>query len=644
MFIPTTPEEVKKRGWKSLDIILVSGDTYIDSSYNGSAVIGHWLIENGFKVGIICQPDIESDKDITRLGEPELFWSISSGCVDSMVANYTPTNKFRKDDDFTPGGKNEKRPDRACIAYTNLIKKHLKGKPIVLGGVEASLRRIVHYDAWSDSLRRSILVDSKADIITYGMSEVANLELAKRMKNGEDWKNIRGTCVMGSEKPEGYLEIPGYEACVEDKDAFIKMFKTFYDNNDPLTARGFVQKHGNRYLIHHPPSQLPTTEMLDRIYEMDFENAVHPYYAKQGFVKAVDTIRNSITTHRGCYGECNFCAISVMQGRTVISRSEDSIIREVKKMASKPNFDGVIRDVGGPTANMYGFECTKKQMKGACNDKRCMFPKLCRWLPLDHTRQVELLKRISEIKGVKRVFIASGIRYDLITEDRICGETYLKSLIQNGHVSGQMKVAPEHISDDVLKLMGKPGRQNLIDFKSLFDKVKKETGKEIYLTYYLIAAHPGCYDHHMKELLDFCISDLKTIPEQVQIFTPTPSTASTMMYYTRRNWENTDNIKSEHSMQMKQRQKDIILGQKNEKKAESEKKKDENRSYRDKKSEDKRQYEKKDGKSNERHYDKKVGPRRSNNSDKKYGDKPKTNGKNYNHHKEGNGSRPPRRY
>lgn len=558
MFIPTTAEEVRSRGWKSLDIIIVSGDTYVDSSYNGAAITGHWLIENGFKVGIICQPDIHSDDDVGRLGEPELFWSITAGCVDSMVANYTPTNKFRKDDDFTPGGVNNRRPDRACIAYTNLVKKYHKGKPIVLGGVEATLRSIVHYDFWSDSLRRSLLFDAKADIITYGMSERSNLMLAQYMRDGLDWHGIRGICYIGSEKPQGYLEVASYEQCVQSNDDFIKAFKIFYENCDPITARGVVQKHGNRYLVRNPPSTLLDTATLDRIYEMDFENAVHPYYRKDGAVKCVETTRNSVTVHRGCYGECNFCAIAMVQGRTVVSRSEESILREIRKMTQRKGFNGIINDVGGPTANMYGFECAKKQKAGACQDKRCLYPKPCKYLPIDHSKYKHLLESIRAIPGIKKVSIASGIRYDMIVADGVHGKEFLENVCRY-HISGQMKIAPEHTSDEVLKFMGKPGKDVLLEFKRMFDETNAKTGKDQFLTYYLIAAHPGCYDHHMQELSSFCRNYLKTNPEQVQIFTPTPSTISTLMYYTRRDWANTNNIKAEHSMQMKQRQKDIVL-------------------------------------------------------------------------------------
>ena len=558
MFIPTTREEVSKRGWDSLDVILVSGDTYIDSSFNGTALIGHWLIENGFRVGIICQPSLDSDDDIGRLGEPELFWSISAGCVDSMVANYTPTLKFRKDDDFTPGGRNDRRPDRACIAYSNLIKRYHKGKPIVLGGVEASLRRIVHYDFWSDSLRRSILFDAKADIITYGMSERSNLALAQCLKEGKDWHGIGGICYIGKEIPEGFIDIPGYEECKDSEESFIKAFRTFYYNNDPITAKGLAQKHGDRYLIHNPPSRILTQEEMDRIYEMDFEDAVHPYYLKQGPVKSMETIKNSVTAVRGCYGECNFCSIALMQGRTVVSRSEESIIREVKRIASRKGFNGIINDVGGPTANMYGFECSKKLVKGACTDKRCLYPKPCPNLPIDHSKHMHLLDSIRKVPGVKKVNIASGIRYDMIVADRAHGWRYLEDLCRY-HVSGQLKIAPEHISDEVLAHMGKPGRKVLMEFKGMFDEINQKLGKDQFLTYYLIAAHPGCNEMHMKELSAFCRERLKTNPEQVQIFTPTPSSISTLMYYSRKDWSGKKNIKAEHSMQMKQRQKDIVL-------------------------------------------------------------------------------------
>ncbi|MDR0334309.1 MAG: radical SAM protein, partial [Methanomassiliicoccaceae archaeon] len=336
-------------------------------------------------------------------------------------------------------------------------------------------------------------------------------------------------------------------------------FRTFYDNNDPLTAKGIVQKHGDRFLVHNPPSHHLTPDTLDRIYELDYENRVHPYHLKDGTVRSMETIKQSVTTHRGCYGECNFCAIAVHQGRTVVSRSEDSIVREVRRIASKKGFNGIIYDVGGPTANMYGIECLKKCQTGQCKDKRCIYPKICERLPVDHERQISLLGRIGSVDGVKKVFVTSGIRYDMILGDKRSGKSYLDGIVKE-NISGQLKVAPEHISDDVLKLMGKPGRKVLLDFKKMFDASNAEQGKRQFLTYYLIAAHPGCYEHHMEELRTFVTKELHIDPEQVQIFTPTPSTFSTMMYWTRRDIDNKKDIKAERSMQMKQRQKDIALG------------------------------------------------------------------------------------
>ena len=379
MFLPTTSEEVKKLGWDSLDIILVSGDTYIDSSYNGSALIGKWLLKNGFKVGIIAQPDINSPADITRLGEPKLYWAVSAGCVDSMVANYTATKKKRHKDDFTPGGENTKRPDRASIVYTGLIKRFFKNSktPIVLGGIEASLRRIVHYDYWSNQLRRSLIFDAKADILSYGMGEKSMLELAQNIRDGKDYKNIRGLAYISKEPNENYITVPSFEECREDKFKFIEMFNIFYKNCDSITAKGLNQKHGDRWLIQNPPSENFSSELLDEIYGMDFERDVHPYYKKDGVVRALDTIKYSLTTHRGCYGECNFCAIAIHQGRTVTSRSENSIIEEITDITKDKKFKGNISDVGGPTANMYQMECSKKLKLGACKDKRCLYPKTC---------------------------------------------------------------------------------------------------------------------------------------------------------------------------------------------------------------------------------------------------------------------------
>lgn len=566
MFLPTTMEEVKKLGWNYLDIILISGDTYIDSSYNGTALIGKWLYKHGFKVGVIAQPDINSDVDIKRLGEPKLYWAVSAGCVDSMVANYTATKKKRRSDDFTPGGENTKRPDRASIAYTNLIKRHFKNSevPIVLGGIEASLRRITHYDYWSNNLRRPLIFDAKADILSYGMGEKSMLELARAIRDKKDWRDIRGLSYISKEAKEGYLELPSYENCVKDKKEFIKAFETFYHNCDSILAKGLYQKCGDRYLIQNPPSENFSSRELDAIYSMDFERDVHPYYKKMGEVRALDTIKTSVTTHRGCYGECNFCAIAIHQGRTVISRTEDSIVDEVKEITKMKKFKGNIADVGGSTANMYQVECKKKLKFGACQDRRCLYPQKCPALKIDHSKQIDLLKRLKGIDKIKKIFIASGIRYDMILDDKKCGQMYMEEIIKD-HVSGQMKIAPEHTEDKVLSLMGKQGKAPLKEFKEKFYQINKKLGKKQFLTYYLIAAHPGCNEKDMLDLKRFASAELRVNPEQVQIFTPTPSTYSTLMYYTEMDPFTGKKLFVEKDNGKKQKQKDILIPRENNK-------------------------------------------------------------------------------
>ncbi len=566
MFLPTTMEEVKKLGWNYLDIILISGDTYIDSSYNGTALIGKWLYKHGFKVGIIAQPDINSDIDIKRLGEPKLYWAVSAGCVDSMVANYTATKKKRRSDDFTPGGENTKRPDRASIAYTNLIKRYFKNSeaPIVLGGIEASLRRITHYDYWSNNLRRPLIFDAKADILSYGMGEKSMLELARAIRDKKDWRDIRGLSYISKEIKEGYLELPSYENCVKDKKEFIKAFETFYHNCDSILSKGLYQKCGDRYLIQNPPSENFSSRELDAIYSMDFERDVHPYYKKMGEVRALDTIKTSVTTHRGCYGECNFCAIAIHQGRTVISRTEDSIVDEVKEITKMKKFKGNIADVGGPTANMYQVECKKKLKFGACQDRRCLYPQKCPALKIDHSKQIDLLKRLKGIDKIKKIFIASGIRYDMILDDKKCGQMYMEEIIKD-HVSGQMKIAPEHTEDKVLSLMGKQGKAPLKEFKEKFYQINKKLGKKQFLTYYLIAAHPGCNEKDMLDLKRFASAELRVNPEQVQIFTPTPSTYSTLMYYTEMDPFTGKKLFVEKDNGKKQKQKDILIPRENNK-------------------------------------------------------------------------------
>ena len=575
MFIPTTKEELKELAWEQLDIVLVSGDTYIDSPYSGMAIVGRLLLQAGYRVGIIAQPDWESDKDITRLGEPKLFWGVSSGLVDSMVANYTAMKKFRNSDDFTPGEKNNRRPDRANLVYTNLIRRYYKDTvPIVLGGIEASLRRVAHYDFWTNKVRGSQLFDAKADILVYGMAEKTIVELAHALKKEQDYRYIRGLCYISKEKKEGFIELPSIKECQDksDKTHFIKMFHLFYENNEPLVSKGLIQEHNGRYLIQNPPQYNMSETEIDNVYDLPYQREVHPYYAKDGKVRAMETIRFSVTTHHGCYGECNFCAITVHQGRTIRSRSERSILQEVKGFTQNPKFKGTISDVGGATANMYGYECRKKLDKGVCEDRRCtgfrMFQpnnrksswndyKICPVLKPNHERNIKLLKDIRSINGVKKVFVNSGIRYDLIEEDKEHGAEYLKQIVSH-HVSGQMKIAPEHSETKILKLMGKPDKEVLRDFKKSFEKLNERSGKKQFLTYYMIAAHPGCSEKDMKDLKAFANQDLQLSPEQIQIFTPTPSTYSTLMYYTELDPFTLKPIFVEKDPMKKQKQKDIV--------------------------------------------------------------------------------------
>jgi uncharacterized radical SAM protein YgiQ len=562
MFLPTTRDELNSLKWDRPDIILVTGDSYIDSPFIGIAVIGKVLADAGYRVAVIAQPDVHSDKDITRLGEPRLFWGVSGGCIDSMLANYTSLKKRRKSDDYTPGGINNKRPDRATIVYTNLIKQYFKNtKPILLGGIEASLRRIAHYDYWSDSVRSSILFDSKADYLLYGMADKSVLQFADTLKKGEDPRHIKGLCYIAGKTediPQGYLELPSYETVKSDNKALTEMFHTFYKNNDALNAEGLYQKHGTRYLVHNPPALPLKQEELDGVYALDFERAQHPYYERQGKVKALETIRFSISTHRGCYGECNFCAITVHEGRTVQWRSQKSILAEAEKIASLPDFKGYIVDIGGPTANMYGYECAKKLKSGSCKDKRCLYHEICPSMKINHNPQIELLQKIRRIKGIKKVFVASGVRYDLLLNDRQNGEKYLDELVKY-HISGQMKIAPEHTEDNVLHKMGKPGKALLLQFKDLFEKINSRSGKKQFLTYYFIAAHPGCTLNDMNSLKRFTSREIKMNPEQVQIFYPAPCTYSALMYYTETDPFTGKKIFVEKDLYMKEQQKDIVV-------------------------------------------------------------------------------------
>jgi len=558
MFLPTTRQELDELSWDRLDVLLVTGDSYIDSPFIGIAIIGRLLAQAGYRVGVIAQPDMTSATDITRLGEPTLFWGVSAGSIDSMVANYTATRKRRKQDDYTPGGVNDRRPDRAVIAYCNLIRRYFKDtRPLVLGGIEASLRRVAHYDFWSDKIRRSILFDAKADALLYGMAERSVIELAERLKAGRDFDDVRGLCYIARERRADYLVLPSYEDVAQDKQAFIEMFHTFYRNNDPLTAQGLCQQHGARYLVQNPPAPYLAQGELDAVYALGFERDVHPFYRAQGEVRALDTIKFSIATHRGCYGECNFCAIAVHEGRTVRWRSQASILAEARHLTTHPDFKGYILDVGGPTANMYGYECQKKLAHGVCDGRRCAYPEICPQLKVDHAPQIELLQALRRLEGVKKVFVASGIRYDLLLADQAHGGAYLTEVVGH-HVSGQMKIAPEHTQEHLLHRMGKPGQAPLLAFRELFYKATQAAGKPQFLTYYLIAAHPGCTEGDMVQLRAFASRELKINPEQVQVFTPTPSTYSSLMYYTELDPFTGEPLFVEKDLARKERQKRIM--------------------------------------------------------------------------------------
>lgn len=559
MFLPATPDEVARRGWERLDVVIVTGDAYVDAPQFGAAVIGRVLEDAGYRVGIIAQPDIDSPRDITRFGEPALFWGVTAGAVDSIISNYTATGKRRNRDDLTPGGVNDRRPDRASIAYANLIRRYFKNTaPIVLGGVEASLRRVAHYDARDNALRRSILFDAKADYLAYGMAERTVLHLASAIKNGCDTRDIPGLCHIAKQVPEGYIELPGFESCLSDKDAFIAMHRLLAENMDSRSARGLVQRHGDRYLVHNPPPIDVSPEDLDAIHELGYEREAHPLCRARGEVRALDTVRFSITTHRGCFGGCSFCAIAIHQGRRIVSRSIESIVREARSFLGHPSFAGIISDVGGPTANMYGMSCANDDAP-VCAERQCAGISVCRTLVCTHERSIALLRAVRSVPGIRKVFVASGVRHDLVLADHEFGRVYLEELVEH-HVSGQLKVAPEHSEPAVLRLMGKPDFDSLREFKQLFDDIVRAKQVPHYLTYYFIAAHPGSTDAHMRALHGKISRELRITPEQVQIFTPSPSTVATLMYYTGVNPSNGAAVFVERDRSRRERQKRIITG------------------------------------------------------------------------------------
>ena len=560
MFLPTTFEELERRKWNTLDVIFVTGDAYVDHPSFGVSLLARFLESKGYKVGIIAQPT--SVDDIKRLGKPNLFFGVTSGNVDSMVANYTASKKKRKSDDYTPGGINNKRPDRAVIQYVNMIRQVYKDSLIVIGGIEASLRRFAHYDWWSDKVRKSILVDSKADILVYGMGERAILEIAKRLESGQNIDGIRGTVVWKSKLDnltENFevVELPSYDEVSQDKDAYGKMYTQIALLTDPFKNIILLQKQDTRYVLQYPPAYPLTTNELDELYLLPYERRVHPYYESQGKVKAIETVRFSITAVRGCFGNCSFCAIANHQTTHVVSRSEDSILEEVKILTKMPEFRGTVVDVGGPTANMYGYRCSVRETKRQC-EKHCMHPKVCNIVKKSNSSKafIELLEKVKSIPRVKNVFVGSGIRHDLIMEsdDR---DYIIEKLVD--FTSGQLKLAPEHAHPYVLKLMRKPSAEMFIEFKRLFESIAKRKGQEKYVIGYFIVGHPGEGERENRFLRDFIKKHLGYIPQQIQIFTPTPGTLSTTMYYTEKDPFTNEKVFVEKREKMREKFKENIL-------------------------------------------------------------------------------------
>ncbi len=532
-FLPISAQDLKERGWAVLDIILVTGDAYVDHPSYGAALIGRVLEGAGFKVGIIAQPDWRRLDDFKRLGRPKLFFGVTAGNLDSMIANYTANKKVRNIDDYSPGGKPRLRPDRATILYVNKLKEAFKDVPIVIGGMEASMRRLAHYDYWSDKVRRSLLLDSKADILVYGMGEKQMLEIAGRMKTGEPINGIsdvRGTVIVRKSLDgiKDCINIPSFEDVSNDKKRFNEAFKAAYLESDPVRGKPIAQKHADRFIIQHPPALPLTQEEMDNTYSLPFIRDWHPSYSKMGGVPGFESVRNSIISHRGCAGACNFCSLYLHQGRIVQSRSIDSIVKEVRLLAGGNRFKGTITDIGGPTANLYNAACHLWGSQGACRDKKCLMPHKCPNLKLGYEYSISLWRELKKIPNVKHVFVGSGVRFDLLTDPH--ADKYLNELCRE-HVSGQLKVAPEHCVDSVLELMNKPKFGIYEKFIDKFENINKRLGKKQYLVNYFIVGHPGAGLEDALQLALYLAKN-RIHPEQVQDFIPLPMTVSGAMYYT----------------------------------------------------------------------------------------------------------------
>ena len=533
-FLPISKEDMAERNISQLDFICITGDSYVDHPSFGISIISRMIEDQGFTVGIIAQPDWHSDRDFTKLGRPKYAFLITAGNIDSMVAHYTAAKKKRSDDAYTAGGRAGKRPDRAAIVYSKAVKRiYGDDMPVALGGLEASLRRFAHYDYWDDAVRPSVLEDSGADLLMYGMSEHQIVEICNRLANGEnihDLRDIRGTAYLCDPKdtPLGAAECPSLALCRENKEEYAKACKIQYDWQDEVYGKTVIQRQTSKMLVQLPPALSLTTPELDHVYELPYMRTYHPIYEAEGGVPGIKEVEFSITHNRGCFGNCNFCSIALHQGRRISVRSKESILKEAKLLTTLPNFKGYIHDVGGPTANFRAPSCTHQLKYGLCKGRKCLAPVPCKNLEVNHEEYLDILREIRKIKGVKRVFIRSGIRYDYLIEDE--NDEFMRELIEY-HVSGQLKVAPEHCSAAVLDMMGKPHIEAYRKFQDKFYKMTGQIGKEQYLVPYLMSSHPGSTLKEAVELAQF-LKSLKMRPEQVQDFYPTPGTISTCMFYT----------------------------------------------------------------------------------------------------------------
>ena len=533
MFLPISKKDMKARGWDQCDFVYVIGDAYVDHSSFGHAIISRILEHAGYKVGIISQPDWKDPASISILGRPRLGFLVMGGNMDSMVNHYSVFKHHRKTDAYTPGGKTGKRPDYATVVYCNLIRQTYKDAPIIIGGMEASLRRLAHYDYWSDKMKRSILLDSQADLLLYGMGERSIVEVADALDSGlsvHDLTFLDGT-VYKSKTTDQVVDgivLPDWETVRSDKTAYARSFSTQYRNTDPFVAKPLIEPYGKEFVIQNPPQKPLSREEMDLTYALPYENTYHPSYEKLGGVPAIKEVKFSLTSCRGCFGGCSFCAITFHQGRIIQTRSQESILREAEAMTRDPEFKGYIHDVGGPTANFRVPACEKQLTKGVCPGKQCLYPKPCRNMKVDHSDYVDLLRKLRALPGVKKVFIRSGIRFDYLLADK--DDTFFRELVQY-HVSGQLRVAPEHVSDHVLRLMGKPENAVYRRFLNKYDRLNRELGLDQYAVPYLMSSHPGSRLEDAIELAEH-IRDMGYMPEQVQDFYPTPSTISTVMYYT----------------------------------------------------------------------------------------------------------------